>query len=127
MPKTYFSQAQGLEAHSPYELDILKNADLSIEIKEIAKIGTIIGTVACVVSPIFNYDLTTPLIVTSVSAIAWFGLHKLAQKLEPQAQSMIRELQERTPENQNNRFSFQFNSREEFNQSKQKLLGQLIS
>lgn len=124
---TYVQQSQGLNLYSPYEFDILKNADFSIEMRRITKIVTIIGSVASVVSPVFSYDSTIPLIVTSVSAIAWFGFHKLTQKLEPQAQSMIRELQKRPTDNQDNKSSIQFHSRKELQDSKKRLLAQLTS
>lgn len=123
---TYAQQAKGLELHSPYELDILTNADFSIKMRGLAKIGTIIGSVASAVSPIFSYDPTISLVVTSVSAIAWVGSHKLAQTLEPQAQKMIRELQERTP-NQANLTRFSIGSRQNFQDSKKRMLEQLSS
>ena len=124
---TYVQQSQRLNLYSPYELDILKNADFSIEMRRITKIVTIIGSVASAVSHVFTYDSTLPLIVTSVSAIAWFGFHKLAQKFEPQAQSMIRELQQRPTNNQENKSSIQIHSRKDFQDSKKILLGQLTS
>ncbi len=124
---TYAEKAEKLQLNSPYEFDILTNADFVIKMRKSAKIGTIIGSVASAASSIFSYDPTIFLVVTSVSAIAWFGSHKLVQTLEPKAQRMIQELKGRPPSNTTNATEIKINSRREFQKSKGELLKKMIS
>lgn len=126
---TYCQQSEGLNLYNSYQEDILKNADRAIEIRKIAMAGTIIGSILLVASSIFSWDPTVPMVITSVSVLAWFGSHQLVQKLEPEAQSLIHDLQKEAINNQNTKPGTQisFDSLQEFIESKKRLRAQLNS
>ncbi len=113
---SYYQQSIGLPVENDTQLTILKLADNSTTLREIGKIGSIIGTVSIAASTVFGYSPTLSISATAVSALAWFFCHKIAQSVEPQAQSMLKHFKDLEREKNNkaqedkNRVSYQKDS-----------------
>lgn len=99
---SYYQQSRGLPAENGFQHAILKWADTSTTLREVGKVGTVIGSVSTVASTFFGYDPTLSLSATAVSALTWLCCHELAQNLEPQAQSMLEHFRDLERERRNN-------------------------
>jgi hypothetical protein len=85
----YYEQSRGLPAQNGFQIAILKWADASTLLRETTKLGTVVGLVSSASSVVFNFDPTIALTCTAVCGISWLLTRTCAQKLEPEAQSMI--------------------------------------
>lgn len=88
---TYLEQGKGL-VHSSYDRGILRDADLSIQGREMTKITTIVGSVVAFGVHIFGYDPKFFLLGTAVSTVACLVFGKNVQEQEPKAQALISQL-----------------------------------
>ncbi|MBA3238141.1 MAG: hypothetical protein H0T62_07330 [Parachlamydiaceae bacterium] len=89
---SYHEQSINMYAESPYQLWTLKLADQSTAIREIGKTVFVVGVVSSVASTFFDYNPTISICITAVSGLTWFCFSKIAQRLEPSAESMLKHL-----------------------------------
>lgn len=89
----YYQQSIGLPVQNGFQIAILQWADAAAFLREIAKVGTVVGLVSSASSVVFNFDPTIALTCTAVCGISWFLTKTCAQKLEPKAQEMIKYLE----------------------------------
>ena len=99
---SYYQQSKGLPADNGFQLAVLQSTDTSTALREIGKVGTILGSVSIAASTVFGYDPSLSISATAVGALTWFCCHKIAQNLETQAQSMLRHFRNLERERKNN-------------------------
>jgi hypothetical protein len=90
----YYQQSHGLPAEDELQLMLLKWADASTLVRESSKYGTAIGLVVSATSLVFNFNPTIALTFTAISGVSWLLSRTCAQKLEPEAEEMIKHFKE---------------------------------
>lgn len=85
----YYQQSLVIPAQNSLQITILELADLSTALREITKLGTVVGLVSSASSVVFNFDPTLALACTAVCGTSWLLTRKCAQYLEPEAQEII--------------------------------------
>lgn len=111
---SYYQQSRELPAENSFQYSLLKWADTSTALRELGKVGTIIGSVNAAASTVFGYDPALSISVAATSALTWLCCHKITANLEPQAQSMLEHFRsiERERNNPLNLVSFKINTLE---------------
>ena len=89
----YYAQSGGL-IKSSYQLMLFEWTDISILLREISKVGIVVGLVSSASSVVFNFDPTHAINWTAISGCSWLLFRTCAKKLEPQAQHMLQSLRE---------------------------------
>lgn len=95
----YYGQAEGLPVENGFQRKVLRFADSATLLREVGKLGSVVGLVSSAASMVFTYDPTLSLTVTAVGGVMWLCFSKLAQKLEPEARVMIEYFRELQQEN----------------------------
>ncbi len=100
----YYEQSRGLPKENDFQIMTVKLADYSTYARELTKVVAVAGLVTTAVCFLFNSDPTIPLICTTISGIGWLLTRTCAQRLEPQAQDMIKHFRALQAERANEMF-----------------------
>ena len=85
----YYDQSKGLPVKNSYQHMLLRWSDASTLLREVSKIGTLVGLVCFVASAVFNFDHKVAVTFTAFSTCSWFLFRTCSRKLEPQARDML--------------------------------------
>lgn len=86
----YTMQARGLPIQNGFQQKTLQCADGVTRLRELGKLSAVGGLVSSIASVAFGYDPKLSLAVSLVAGATWLCFRKMAQKLEPQAQDLIK-------------------------------------
>lgn len=90
----YCEQVRGLPAENDFQLVLLNCTDISTYVRETCKCGAVVSLVISASSAVFNFDPTIAFTSTPIFGVSWLIGRTCAQKLEPQAQDMIKYFKE---------------------------------
>lgn len=86
------TESRGSPTISGFWTTVSRFSNRYTTLREIGKLGFVVGTVSTTASIVFNYDLTFLVSFTAISGFTWLCCDKIAQDLESQAQAILEHL-----------------------------------